>query len=223
MLSVVIPTLNAAATLEATVGSVRVEAPQAEMIVADAGSADGTPSLAEQLGARIVPGPRSRGEQLIRGARAARGDWLLFLHADTTLAPGWMAAAQTFMTKSGVLARAAAFRFALDDPAPSARRLECLVAWRCRMFGLPYGDQGLLIGRAFYDSLGGFKSLALMEDVDLVRRIGKRRLVLLDVAAVTSAERFRRDGYVRRSARNLACLGLYVLGVPTRFIARVYG
>ncbi|MEO5375143.1 MAG: glycosyl transferase family 2, partial [Alphaproteobacteria bacterium] len=148
---------------------------------------------------------------------------LLFLHADTRLAPGWAAAAAAFMAEPANAARAAAFRFALDDEAPAARRLERLVAWRCRVLGLPYGDQGLLLSRAFQDELGGFRPLPLMEDVDMVRRIGRRRLVMLEPAAVTSAVRYRRDGYLVRPLRNALCLGLYLAGVPTPVIARLYG
>jgi hypothetical protein len=118
--------------------------------------------------------------------------------------------------------RAAAFTFALDDPSAAARRLERLVAWRCTRLGLPYGDQGLLIARAFYDRIGGYRPLPLMEDVDLTRRIGRRRIAVLPVRALTSAERWRRDGWIARSARNLACLGLYYAGVPPRLIARIY-
>ncbi|MEE8246899.1 MAG: glycosyl transferase family 2, partial [Alphaproteobacteria bacterium] len=89
--------------------------------------------------------------------------------------------------------------------------------------GLPYGDQGLLIHRDLYSRVGGFRPLPLMEDVDIVRRIGARRLVVLEAAALTSAARYRRAGYLRRSLRNLACLGLYFLGVPPRLLVRLYG
>jgi hypothetical protein len=88
---------------------------------------------------------------------------------------------------------------------------------------LPYGDQGLLVPSALYRSVGGFRPLPLMEDVDLVRRIGRRRLAMLDCEAWTSAERWRRDGWIHRSARNLFCLGLYAVGVPPARIARIYG
>ncbi|HUE45247.1 MAG TPA: glycosyl transferase family 2, partial [Aestuariivirgaceae bacterium] len=87
---------------------------------------------------------------------------------------------------------------------------------------LPYGDQGLLISRRLFDQLGGYQPLVLMEDVDLVRRIGRRRLTILDHDAVTSAERFLRDGYVRRTTRNLACLGLFYAGMAPDRIARFY-
>jgi hypothetical protein len=118
--------------------------------------------------------------------------------------------------------RARYFRFVLDDDTPAARRLERAVAWRCRVLALPYGDQGLLLHRNLLAGVGGMKPLPLMEDVDLVRRLGRARLAALDTAAVTSAERWRREGYLRRSARNLACLSLWFLGVPPHVIQRLY-
>jgi hypothetical protein len=105
---------------------------------------------------------------------------------------------------------------------PRARHLERLVAWRCRWLALPYGDQGLLLSRRLLDAVGGVRALPLMEDVDLVRRLGRRRLVALDVDAVTSAARWERDGWRRRSARNLFCLALYLCGVPPRIIGKLY-
>ena len=127
------------------------------------------------------------------------------------------------MTADRNAARAAVFRFALDEYSPQARRLENLVAWRVRALALPYGDQGLLLHTDFYHALGGFQPLPLMEDVDLVRRIGRHRLVVLHSAARTSAQRWRREGWMRRSLRNLGCLSLYYLGVPPSFIKRLYG
>lgn len=182
---------------------------------------DGSLDLARSAGAVAVTAQRGRGSQLAAGASAAQGDWLLFLHADTRLEPGWAEEARRFMAQGSLCA--ASFAFALDDPAPQARRLERIVAWRLRLLALPYGDQGLLIPRRLYDEVGGFRPLPLMEDVDLARRLGRRRLRLLRARAFTSAERYRRDGWVRRAARNLACLWLYYLGVPPSAIARLYG
>jgi len=118
---------------------------------------------------------------------------------------------------------AAAFRFALDDAGARPRVLERLVALRCAVLRLPYGDQGLLIPKRLYDDVGGYRPLALMEDVDLVQRLGRRRTIMLRSHAVTSAERFRREGYARRSARNLLCLALHTLRVPAHVISRIYG
>ena len=223
-LSVVIPTLDADATLAATLAALAEgEALIGEIVVADGGSRDGTVAAAQAAGARIVRAAPGRGPQLAAGAAAARGAWLLFLHADTRLGPGWAGATARFIADERNRARAGYCRFRLDDRAAAARRLERAVAWRARALGLPYGDQGLLVSRAFYDRIGGFRALPLMEDVDLVRRIGKARLVPLAADAVTSAARYRRHGYLRRSLRNLCCLALWQIGVPVRVVARLYG
>lgn len=225
MLSVVIPALNAAAGLGAAIEALRRPPwghQKGEIVVVDGSSSDATVAVAERHGARVLTALRGRGAQLVAGAAAARGEWLLFLHADTVLSPDWMQAAQEFMRSPASADRAGAFAFALDDPAPEARRVERLVAWRCRRLGLPYGDQGLLIARDFYRRLGGYRPLPLMEDVDLVRRIGRGRIAMLPATALTSAERWRRDGWTMRSARNLLCLGLYFAGLPPRLIAKLY-
>ncbi len=218
-LSIVIPTLNAAATLGATLGALPTGL---DVIIVDGGSRDATVEIARAAGASVLAAPCGRGVQLGHGAGHASAPWLLFLHADTVLETGWHEAARRFIAAPANKAKAACFRFALDDSSPAARRVERWVAWRTRALGLPYGDQGLLLSRAFYDSLGGYRAIPLMEDVDLVRRIGRRRLVRLEAVARTSAARYQRDGYAARMLRNIFCLVLYFLGVPPALITRFY-
>ena len=217
-LSVVIPALNAGRTLGACLERVKGAA---EIIVVDGGSGDETCTIAAAHGARLISAPRGRGVQLRAGGEAAQGDWLLFLHADTLLGEEWFGAAERHVAHFP--SSAACFRFRLDSPAWQARLVERGVGLRASFLGLPYGDQGLLIPRTLYEAIGGYAPLPLMEDVDLVRRLGRSRLRILDADAVTSTERWERDGWLRRSARNLICLGLYGAGVSPERIARLYG
>ncbi|MCG8595126.1 MAG: glycosyltransferase [Kiloniellales bacterium] len=224
-LDVVIPVLGAPPILAATLEA--LEEGRAAGLVGEVllVGGDGDAELARSFGraARVIAAPRGRGQQLAAGADACGAPWLLFLHADTRLDPGWAGQAAVFIDAAPAGERAAAFRLAFDDPHPGARRIAALANWRSRRLGLPYGDQGLLISRALYDEVGGFRPLVLMEDVDLVRRIGRRRLTILEGRAVTSAARYRGGGWWLRPLRNLSILGLYFLGVPPATLRRLYG
>ncbi|MEM9421628.1 MAG: TIGR04283 family arsenosugar biosynthesis glycosyltransferase [Pseudomonadota bacterium] len=228
MISVIIPTLNAEASLNRALASLLSANSQGiirEVIICDGGSTDRTHVLATEAGARLLVGAKGRGVQLKRGAAAARGDWLLFLHADTVLAPGWEAPAVEHM--GSAFDRVAAIfrlRFSRRGFAPS------LVAFganlRSRVFRMPYGDQGLLISRAHYDRLSGYAPLPLFEDVDFIRRLvkdgGRSAVRMLPAVAITSAARYEKDGYARRVARNLRCVSLYFAGVSPHRILEIY-
>ena len=229
MISVVIPTLNAAPTLLHTLAALvpaLVQGVVQEAIIADGGSTDDTSIIANAAGTRVMETPVGRGTQLDAGAAIARGDWLRFLHADTVIEPGWAEEAEAFMERVGSGRRrqaAAYFRFSLDDDGFMPRLVERLVGLRCALLALPYGDQGLLISRALYDRLGGYRSIPLMEDVDLVRRLKRREIVGLKSRAVTSARRYQTEGYFARGFRNFGLMALYYLRVPPRVLARLYG
>jgi rSAM/selenodomain-associated transferase 2 len=220
-ISVIMPTLNAAGSLALAIGSVKEHA--REIIVADGGSSDETRAIAATNAARTLTAAQGRGSQMAAGAAVASQEWLLFLHADTRLGDGWQDKVRQFIATERSGSTAACFQFGLDDRARAARRMEFLVHWRTRLLGLPYGDQGLLIHNSLYMNLGGFRPIPLMEDVDLVRRIGRRRIEILNCAAITSAVRYQRDGYLMRPLRNLVLLGLFFLGARPQWLAKVYG
>ena len=221
-LSIVIPTLNAAAHLDRCLAAIRHTDAPFEVVVVDGGSQDTTRDIAAAGGARVIASEPGRGRQLAAGATDTTGAWLLFLHADTVLQPVWVNEVQTFMSDPRHADHAGYFTFALDDDAAWARRLERIVTWRSLVFALPYGDQGLLIRRDHYNRIGGFRSLPIMEDVDLLQRIARGALVALNSKATTSAERYRKDGYVMRPLRNILCQGLWRLGLPITWVAGLY-
>lgn len=223
MLSIVIPALNPGPRFGSVLAALvpgAVEGLVKDVVVCDAGSADRTLELAEEAGCRVLSTDRGRGGQLRAGAAAARGDWLLFLHADTVLQPGWERAVEAHIARHP--GKAGYFRLRFDDPMVKARLWEKGVALRCAVLALPYGDQGLLVSKSLYDETGGYPDWPLMEDVELVRRIGRKRLRLIDATAETDAGKFRRDGWLRRSARNVAFLVAWAFGADPRDLARRY-
>ena len=221
-LSVVIPTLNAAPLLAGSTAALMEGVEMGlvkELVLSDGGSADETAEAAKELGAVWVSGPASRGGQLARGAQAASAPWLLFLHADTWLAPGWAEAALTHMNTSPD--KAATFRLAYRSEARAARRVAAWANWRTRVLGLPYGDQGILISRALYDQVGGYPDQTLMEDVALAKAL-KGRLAILPVEARTSAIRYEAEGWIRRGGRNLFTLMRYRMGADPALLSKRY-
>ncbi|MEZ5946817.1 MAG: TIGR04283 family arsenosugar biosynthesis glycosyltransferase [Hyphomonas sp.] len=221
--SVVIPTLNAARELPLCLESLLpgLEAGLIrEVIVADGGSEDATVKIAEASGANIVTGAKGRGAQLAAGAKATRGDWLLFVHADTALSRDWAERVTDHLhTRPG---KAAYFELKFRSDARAARGLEKRANRRARMLGLPYGDQGLLVSRTLYDEVGGYADVPLMEDVMIVRAIGKSRLVQLNAEARTSAAKYERDGWHRRSLRNAVLIARFLMGAKPEQLAKAY-
>ncbi len=220
--SVVIPTLNSTLSMETTLASL-VEGVHAglvrEVIFADGGSKDDIRALAEASGARLIRTERAgRGHQLIAGASVARGDWYLFLHADTELGRDWPQAVKTHLRNPDA---AGYFRLRFDETGLFPVTVAAWANLRSRIFRMPYGDQGLLIHRQLYESIGGYPDQSLMEDVVICRRIG-RRLTGLSAEAVTSADRYVRDGWLRRGSRNLATLVLYLFGRDPERLRKFY-
>ena len=222
--SIVIPVLRDTAHLDGLLGSLARMSHGAavEVIVANGDARDGSlaPLRERHAGVHWVACPAGRGLQMNAGAAVASGGWLLFLHADTRLDERWLDAIRAAELRG---AAGGAFRFRLDSPRAAARLVERGVAWRTRWLGLPYGDQGLFVRRDVFEALGGFRPYPLMEDVDLVRRLRRRGpLALSPIPVRTSARRWERDGWLRRSLRNLALVALYLGGASPHRLARFY-
>jgi rSAM/selenodomain-associated transferase 2 len=219
-LSVVVPVLNAKDGLPALLAGL-MEGVEAglirELIVSDGGSTDATAQIAEEVGAIWCEGPASRGGQLRRGAALAGGDWLLFVHADSALPRGWTRAALAQIEDG----RPGYFRLAFDAGGLASRIVAGWANLRSRLFCLPYGDQGLLVSRADYDAVGGYRDIPLMEDVAIARALG-RRLRMMPLALRTGAARYRRSGWLRRGGRNMALLLRYLAGADPEDLRRRY-
>ena len=169
----------------------------------------------------LVSAPRGRGAQMNAGAAAARGQWLLFLHADSELPSMWLAVLEELTPNSAVAG--GAFRLRIKSDAWQARVIERGVRLRVALLGLPYGDQGLFVRRQVFNELGGYRDLPLMEDVDLVRRMRRHgRLLYSQASVLTSARRWEHDGWFRRSARNLWLATQFLAGVAPARLARNY-
>ncbi len=220
LLSIVIPTLNAGKVLPATAASL-IEGLDSglvrELVISDGGSTDTTRDVADELGATFVQGEPGRGGQLGRGAMAAKGEWLLFLHADTQLSRGWAEVALQHIQTSP---KAGYFRLQFRAVGFRPRFFEAGANMRSRL-GLPYGDQGLLISGALYGLVGGYQDIALMEDVAIVRAL-RGKLVMLGAQALTSAVRYQAGGWYRRGIRNMWTLTRYRFGADPAKLAQYY-
>jgi rSAM/selenodomain-associated transferase 2 len=220
-ISLVVPTRDAAADLPRLLASATEGLGAGllrELVVSDGGSTDATEDIAQAAGATWIAGPPGRGGQLRRGCAAARGDWLLVLHADTALPPGWTEPVGAALGAPDI---AHAFRLAFRAEGLAPRWVAGWANLRSRVAGLPYGDQGLLIARELYDAAGGYPDQPLMEDVALALAL-RGRLRLLPATVSTGAERYVAEGWARRGARNLWTLARYGAGVPPERLVRGY-
>ena len=221
-ISIVVPTRNAASRIGGTLASLYegVDAGLVrELVISDSGSEDGIAEIAEDIGAVLIRGRTGRGIQLAAGARAAKGDWLLFLHADTRLSAGWAAAAAAHM--AGSSDKAAFFKLEFNSDSAAARAVAAWANFRSRAFDLPYGDQGLLLSRELYDSIGGFPPIPVMEDVAVAKQL-RGRLLMLDCKAKTDASRYEERGWVRQGLGNLLLLARHSLGATPESISEKY-
>lgn len=226
MLSVVIPTRNDELRLVQTLASLVPAAADGtvrDVTVADSGSTDETLQVADLAGCEAISGGAERGALLDAAARRACGPWLLFLAPGVVLEDGWRhevrALIEALERRGEAGRRAAVFRFGLDRLDAGARFGEWRAGFSRLLTGLPRPEQGLLVHKSLYDKAGGFRSLSAMEEADLIRRIGPRRLVRLRSRALAPA-----PGLKDRAGPKAALgAGLLMLRVPPRVVARLWG
>jgi len=217
--SVIVPALNEEERISTAIDRAW-KAGAAEVIVVDGGSRDRTVEICEAAECHLVRSEPGRAVQQNAGARAANGDVLLFLHADCHLADGSIAQVVRAVNDRN---RCGAFRQRIDSEGFLYRWLEWGNARRVLWWGLPYGDQAIYFERRFFNELGGFPQVKLMEDLLLMRRARKRSWpVLLDGPVHVSARRWRKHGIVRQTLRNAMLLTAWRCGVPPDRLATYY-
>jgi len=218
--SVIIPTLNEAGILGETLGRVRRHEPY-EVIVADGGSVDGTLEIAGNHPSRIIQSPPGRAVQMNSGARAARGDLLVFLHADSTLDPeGYQKMVDSM--KNPLLV-GGAFSLHIDSPRFPFRVISTLANFRARYLNLVYGDQAIFVRTRVFHEAGGFSPLPICEDMEFFRRLGKQGdLILLREKAATSARRWLAEGIAFTTLRNTIIAGLFLMGFSPNILSKWY-
>jgi rSAM/selenodomain-associated transferase 2 len=220
MISVVIPVLNEAQTIKSSLSRLREEMVHHEIVVVDGGSLDNT---MEVVGAfpdvERVYSSKGRGCQMNRGAEAAQGDILLFLHADTYLPRGGLSMIESLMGDEGVVA--GSFSLSFDYPSPFLRLLSLLSRINHILF--TYGDQGLFLSRDLFEGIGGFLEIPIMEDVEIQKRLRSLgRFVKIRQPVVTSARRFLSRGIIRQQILNTILVLLYHMGVAPSRLGRFY-
>lgn len=225
--SVIVPALNEAAGIASTLASVRRQEGSVEVVVVDGGSDDGTAEAARAAcpEATVLAAPRGRAAQMNAGAALASGSVLLFLHADTCLPDGALAAVRGALADSEAVG--GCFRTAFDVGS-EGRFGTVMRLWEARLWmgwhRLAFGDRALFFRRSAFEAMGGFPDQPLFEDLDAVRaarRLG--RFVFLPASVTTSARRFRQHGAVGQQARNLALWAAWNAGVAPDRLARFYG
>lgn len=220
-ISVIIPTLNETACIEATLKPLLGANPVGEVIVVDAGSVDGTAEKARACGAKVIATSPGRAHQMNAGAAEATGSILVFLHADTHLPDRSQHFVRDALRKPGVAA--GAFQFRLDGDGRGYRVLEWLTNWRARSLQMPYGDQALFMKAETFKAIGGFPELPIMEDFEMVRRLKRRgRICIVHAHAITSTRRWKKRGILKATLVNQFIIVGYYLGVPPRILARWY-
>ena len=217
-LSIIIPTLNSENTLIETIDSVKNIN---EIIIVDGGSIDKTIDIVKSLNVQLFHSNKGRGTQLFKGAESSSKDWLLFIHSDTRLENRWELAAEKFIKDNKNL-KAGCFFLNFKNTNKKLKIISTFANLRTKYLSLPYGDQGLLISKSLYLNAGGYAKIPIMEDVEFIIRLGRKRIDFIQATIYTSPERYIDQGYILRSIQNIFCLILFLVGFPANKIQKIY-
>ena len=201
-ISVIIPTLNEANNLPLLLSDLSIIQNEGEIIIVDCGSEDKTIDIANIYGAKVYKSnDRNRGLQLNMGAKNSKGEWLIFLHADTRLTYDWFRKVNSVF--EGNQKYVYYFKFKINHKKIIYRILEFLVNFRSQFFKQPYGDQGLIIHRTTYFENNGFKKIPLMEDVDFLKRLNKKQdLIQLNLPIFISPRKWESTNIFLQALKN---------------------
>jgi rSAM/selenodomain-associated transferase 2 len=221
-ISIIIPALNEAESLSSCLPDTLPEEVR-DVILVDGGSTDQTCERAHKMGWSVMCSAPGRALQMNLGASAARGEVLLFLHADTQLPPDFALQIAGVLAGRGVVA--GAFCLEIDFASPALRIIARMANFRSRFLRMPFGDQAIFVLASEFRAVGGYPEQPLMEDVELIRRLRRRgRIGLAWKAVKTSSRRWQRLGVWRTTLRNQLCQFAYCCGVsPTRLHRWYYG
>lgn len=220
LISIVIPVLNEARQLSKIL-HIPKQASDVEIIVVDGGSHDQTREIASAAGVTVIQSPIGRAHQMNAGAAKATGDILLFLHADTQLPKGFDTTIRHTLSQPNVIA--GAFQLTIDAPSWKLRLIEWGVNARSRYLQMPYGDQAIFLKTTTFLTLGGFPTLPIMEDFELVRQLKQQgRIAIAPTAVITSGRRWQTLGVVKTTLINQLVILTYFLSVSPDRIAHWY-
>ena len=221
-ISIIIPTINEADNLPLLLSDLSSIQKEGEIIIVDSGSEDKTIDVANIYGAKVfISKERNRGLQLDIGAKNSKGEWLIFLHADTRLTHDWFKKINSFLegNKNSIYY----FEFKINHKKIIYRVLEILVNIRSKFFKQPYGDQGLIIHRTTYFKNNGFRKIPLMEDVDFLRRLNKKKdLKQLNLPIFTSSRKWERTNIFLQALKNWNFRRRWLKGESTKSIYSDY-
>ena len=219
MISVIIPVLNEAKILDQSLSRLTPQLKEHELIIVDGGSTDGTPQIARKHG-QVISSEQGRARQSNAGAAAARGDVLLFLHADVWLDPGAIEGIETAISTGHV---GGAFKQRIEGAHPLYRLIERAANFRAKRLRIFYGDGGIFVHHTHFDRIGGFPDIPIMEEVGFSRKLCRHgKVTLIEPRIHISARRWQKNGILRTTLTNWIITLLYLLQVPPTHLAKLY-